>query len=388
MKTYSGSNAGSIIEPVLWNARESIWIASPWLGKDYAQRLALLSQKGIEVRVLTSNVDYNCESLEVFKTSENPNLIPLVLDKERSAFVHSKIYLVDKEHAISGSANLTYSGLNSNVESLSIAETKEEVQQIETDFMRIWMNFERKRMSNEDLSIEKPYSMKNALPLSINFGIIDHPNIKGRELVYHPYYFFEFSFRASAGKSPPVLFENSGFVILDGVTRRIVNDNLLIEEVKNHTIENYLIKTENKYPLRINEPKIRGLREAEELAFNHIQKENTKDYIQHYGNRSYSRIFVPYRRIVRFIKRGFVQLPLWYVERHEPDGSKHQDIIFGSSGKKWNEILHCPECQKKIWISQATECKMCGKQLCYECINEVGLIFKKKLCGSCLPKSR
>lgn len=82
MKTYSGSNAGSIIEPVLWNARESIWIASPWLGKDYAQRLALLSQKGIEVRVLTSNVDYNCESLEVFKTSENPNLIPLVLDKE------------------------------------------------------------------------------------------------------------------------------------------------------------------------------------------------------------------------------------------------------------------------------------------------------------------
>lgn len=210
MKTYSGSNAGSIIEPVLWNAREAIWIASPWLGKDYAQRLALLSQKGIEVRVLTSNVDYNCESLEVFKTSENPNLIPLVLDKERSAFVHSKIYLVDKEHAISGSANLTYSGLNSNVESLSLAETKEEVQQIETDFMRIWMNFERKRMSNEDLSIEKPYSMKNALPLSINFGIIDHPNIKGRELVYHPYYFFEFSFRASAGKSPPVLFEKRG----------------------------------------------------------------------------------------------------------------------------------------------------------------------------------
>ena len=40
MKTYSGNNAGSEIEPVLWNARESVWIISPWLAKDYAMRLA------------------------------------------------------------------------------------------------------------------------------------------------------------------------------------------------------------------------------------------------------------------------------------------------------------------------------------------------------------
>jgi len=222
MKTYSGPTAGSNIEPVLRNARKSIWIVSPWLGKEYAKQLALLSQKGIEVRIVTSNVDYNNKSLEVFKASENPNLIPLVLDKEKVAFIHSKIYIVDKVHAITGSANLTYSGLNSNIESLSIAETKEEVQQIEMDFMRIWMNFERKNMSNEELSMEISHAIKDALPLSINYGNIEHPNIKGKELVYHPYYFFEFSFRASAGKSPPVLFENSGSVILDGVTRQIV----------------------------------------------------------------------------------------------------------------------------------------------------------------------
>ncbi|MDH5390302.1 MAG: phospholipase D-like domain-containing protein [Candidatus Bathyarchaeota archaeon] len=388
MKTYSGSTAGSNIEPVLWNARESIWIISPWLGKDYAKRLALLSQKGIEVRIVTSNVDYNSESLEVFQASENPNLILLVLDKEKVGFIHSKIYIVDKAHAISGSANLTYSGLNSNVESLSIAENKEEVQQIEMDFMRIWMNFERKSMSNEELSVEIPHSIMDALPLSINYVNIDYPNIKGKELVYHPYYFFEFSFRASAGKSPPVLFENSGFVMLDGVTRQIVKDYRLFEEVKNHPIEDYLLKTENKYLLRIHEPKIRDFREAKELVLDHIIKVNTKHYKQHYGSRSYDRIFVPYRRIIRFIKSGFVKLPLWYIERHEPDGRKHQDIVFGASGKKWKELLYCPECQKKIWISQATKCKMCGKQLCHDCINEVGLIFKKKLCSSCLPKTR
>jgi phosphatidylserine/phosphatidylglycerophosphate/cardiolipin synthase-like enzyme len=151
MRTYLDSNAGSQIEQVLWNAKESVWIISPWIGKNYAERLASLSQKGIEVRIVTSNVDYNGESLEVFKASENPKLMLLVLDKEKAAFIHSKIYLVDKLHAISGSANLTYSGLNKNVESLNIAKTNEEVQQIEMDFMRTWMKFERKSMSNEEL---------------------------------------------------------------------------------------------------------------------------------------------------------------------------------------------------------------------------------------------
>ena len=386
MKTYSGPTAGSNIEPVLRNARKSIWIISPWLGKEYAKQLAFLSQKGIEVRIVTSNVDYNNKSLEVFKASENPNLIPLVLDKEKVAFIHSKIYIVDKVHAITGSANLTYSGLNSNIESLSIAETKEEVQQIEMDFMRIWMNFERKNMSNEELSMEISHAIKDALPLSINYGNIEHPNIKGKELVYHPYYFFEFSFRASAGKSPPVLFENSGSVILDGVTRQIVNDNLLVEEINNHSIEDYSLKTENKYLLTICKSKIHHFREARELVLDHIIKKNTKHYTQHYRSRSYDRIFVPYRRIIRFIKSYFVQLPLWYIEKYEADGRMHQDIVLGSSGKKWNELLYCPECQKKIWISQATNCKICGKQVCPDCVNKVGLIFKKKLCSSCLSK--
>jgi len=183
MKTYTGANSGSQIEPVLWNARESIWIISPWVGSSYAKQLAVLSQKGIEVRIVTSNVEYNGESLEIFKAAENPNLMLMVLDQDKAAFIHSKIYIADKSHAISGSANLTFSGLNKNVESISIAESKDEVQQIETDFMRIWMNFERKRMSNEELSNGTSYSIKNALSLSINYGDIDHSNIKDKELV-------------------------------------------------------------------------------------------------------------------------------------------------------------------------------------------------------------
>src|SRR4030042_714052 len=222
MKTYSGSNAGSKIEPVIWNAKDSVWIISPWLGKNYTKRLAALSQKGIEVRIITSNVDYNIESLEILKASENPNLRLLVLDKdkpkEKATFVHSKIYLVDKEHGIAGSANFTYSGLNSNVESLSITENKEEAQQIEMDFMRLWMDLEREGMSTEELSNGTSYSIRNALPLLKNYEDIIQPNIVNKQLLYHPYYFFEFSFRVSAGKYPPVIFDRQGFVVVDAVT--------------------------------------------------------------------------------------------------------------------------------------------------------------------------
>jgi len=390
MKTYSGSNAGSQIERFLWDARESVWIISPWIGKNYAERLALLSQKGIEVRIVTSNVDYNGESLEVFRVSENPNLMVLVLDEEKVAFIHSKIYVVDKRHAISGSANFTYSGLNKNVESLSIAENEDEVRRIETDFMRVWMDFERKRMSNEELSNGASHLIKNALPLnsSTNYGEIDYNDVKDKELIYHPYYFFEFSFRASAGKSPPILFENSGFVVIDGVTRQIITDDVLAGEINNHSREDYFLKTEKRYRLTFHEPKISDFKEARELALNYIINQNTRHYRQNYGSRSYDRIFVPYRNIIRFIKSGFVQVPIWYIERQEPDGRKHQDIILGSSGKKWNELIYCPECQKKIWINLAVKCKLCGKLVCPDCINEVGLIFKKKLCTPCFSKSQ
>jgi len=251
--------------------------------------------------------------------------------------------------------------------------------------MRVWMSFERKRMSNEELTSAKSYSIKNALPLNpSNFGEIDHQNIKDKELVYHPYYFFEFSFRASAGKSPPVLFEKSGFVVIDGVTRQIMNDDLLAEEIDNHSKEDYFLKDENQYRLTLREPKIHDFPEARELALDYIIKKNTQYYEQNYGSRSYDRIFVPYRNIIRFIKSGFVQVPVWYIEKQEQDGRKHQDVILGSSGRKWDELIYCPECQKKIWINQAVKCKLCGKQVCPDCIKDVGLIFKKKLCTSCL----
>ena len=351
-----------------------------------------MSQKGIQVRIITSHNDFNVESIEILKASENKSLKFLILDKEKTSFIHAKIYVVDNKYGLSGSANLTYSGLNSNVENLSIAETSEEVQKIRNEFMNLWMTFESESVPNEELSVGTSHSIRDALPLSINFGNVDQTKIKDKELVYHPYYFFEFSFRASMQGH---LFEDSGFVVLDAETRHTVIDDLLVQEIKNNPIKDYVLKTEDKYRLTIRPQKIESFREARELVLNYIIAKNTRHYTQDYRSsyrdriyvRSYDRVFVPYRNSVSFIKSGFVQVPYWYYEIFESERRHYQSVTFGASGRKWNEFVYCPECQKKIFIHDAISCDSCGTQVCPDCINEKGLVFKKKLCRSCLSKS-
>jgi len=388
MKTYCGSTAGSLIEPILWNAQESVWITSPWIGKYYAEKLASLAEKGVEVRVITCNIDYNKESLAILRAHNHLRVFLLVLDKDEVAFIHSKIYIVDKKHAISGSANLTNSGLNYNVESLNIAKDENEFQQLEMDFMRLWMQFENERLSGEELSRDKYYAVKDALPISINYGEIDNPKIQDRKLVYFPYYLFQYSFRTTVGNSPPKLFENKGFVLVDGKTRVIENDHQIIKEIQRNHIDNYSLRPNNKYSVTLHKPMIRSFQEAEQLAYDFIIKHNTRSYKQKYYNKTVERIFVPYQRIIRLIKSEYVLVPFWYIEVHDSDGTKRVEVILASSGEKWDELLICPDCQTKINIDDAKSCKACGKKMCSKCVKTEGLIFKKNYCNSCLVKSK
>ncbi|MDQ1281493.1 MAG: Cardiolipin synthase [Thermoproteota archaeon] len=79
-----------------------------------------------------------------------------------------------------------------------------------------------------------------------------------------------------------------------------------------------------------------------------------------------------------------MQIPIWYVEMNEPERERHEDLVFGSSGRKWSERIYCAGCRKKIWVEQAINCELCGKRFCANCITDTGLIFKKKKCTSCL----
>ena len=358
----------------------------PWLQEEYAKDLAGLSQRGIEVRIITSKENYNLDSIEILKASENPNLHFRVLDRDspqdKATFIHAKIYLADKKYGISVLANLTYSGLNNNVESLSIAENEEEVQQIERDFMRLWLKYENKSMSKDELSSGTTYSIRKALPVSNNLAIINQPNTEGKVLSYYPYYFFQYIFRGSV-RSPPLLFEDAGTLLLDGVTRRIFSDNSLANEVNNNPATDYIVNTEGNYKLEIVQPKITDYHEARELAYDDITKRNTRKYWQHYGNRSYERLFVPRRYNISIVKSDFVQVPVWYLDVHGQDGLKHYKIIFASSGSVWIDSVYCPVCQTRTWRRDMTNCEACGKLVCQKCVREIGLIFKKRFCPAC-----
>lgn len=384
MKSYSGSNAGSIIKPLIDNSKESVWIVSPWLGKEYAKQLAQLSQKGIEVRIITSKVVFNLEALEILKACENPHLLYLVLDKaeDNGAFIHAKIYLADKKFAILGSANLTYSGLNTNIETLSIADTADEVEQIENNFMRLWLNYEKKSLSKQALTSGTTYSIRRALTLSHTERMTES-NFRNLTLTYHPYYLFEFIFRGSV-RSPPLFFEDKGFFIIDAITREAVNDDLFLEEINNKPSSDYVLDTENKYQLNINQPKVE-FREAQEIAYDYIIRKNTRNYTQSYYNRSYERLYVPRKYDVSFLKSYLISLPTWSFEYTDSNGIRHCGLMFASSGNSWQDTSFCPSCNGET--PKIYRCDHCGNLFCMNCLRKKGFISVRWLCRNCYETS-
>lgn len=346
--------------------------------------LAALSKRGIEIRLITSRVDYNIKALDVLRACENQNLTYLILDKEydRTVFIHAKIYLIDKKFAVSGSANLTYSGFNTNVETLSIAETEQEVQQIERDFMNIWLKYERQSLTKEELSKGTARSIDRALPLNIRLD-----DNKNAQLTFYPYFFYEFIFRGSV-RNPPLLFEDKGLLAVDGINRQIIVDHPLINEINNKQPTDYLVHTENKFDLEIVSSIISSFKEASEIALDYIIRKNTREYYQNYGSRSYKRLYVPRKYEITFLKNYFVNVPVWNYDALFSDKLVHNRLVYGSTGTVWKDRVYCPTCKNLIAIEGLVQCSDCGKLLCPKCYREKGLIFKKKICSPCFNTPR
>jgi hypothetical protein len=297
--------------------------------------------------------------------------------KKLPSFIQ-KIYLADHKDGISGSANLTYSGLNTNIESLNIAETRKELLQMENDFLRIWLKYEKEGMSKEALSAKTSYSIRNALPIPNDFGFLDQPHIEKKKLVYYPYYFFEYRFRGSVNSenSSTVDFDESGFLLVDGINSKIINnDHQLIEEINNNPATNYILSPENKYIIDIRQAKILDLREAQKLTLDYLIKNNHYAY---YGVNGNDMLYVPRRNEYSFIKEYSVQVPFWYLTMYLPDG-KHQKIVMASSRNLRNDLLYCPICQTKINIKDSVSCTACKTILCSKCKHETEEFILSKL---------
>ena len=140
---HAGRGMGAFIEPMILDARQSLYICSPWISLKYAQLLTKRAEEGIEVRIITSNDRINEDTIDHFEEFINkykptilgtlfsfvvrkkeeekfkPNFFVLIPEEE---FFHGKVYIADEKRAIVGSANLTESGLFNNIEYVIIME--------------------------------------------------------------------------------------------------------------------------------------------------------------------------------------------------------------------------------------------------------------------------
>ncbi|MCL5433795.1 MAG: phospholipase D-like domain-containing protein [Candidatus Marsarchaeota archaeon] len=58
----------------------------------------------------------------------------------KNKFIHEKVYITDNI-AISGSANLTYSGTHKNIEHIDIIKNREQINELEQHFDKLWSEY-------------------------------------------------------------------------------------------------------------------------------------------------------------------------------------------------------------------------------------------------------
>ncbi|PLJ77109.1 phospholipase D-like domain-containing protein [Infirmifilum sp. SLHALR2] len=133
-------SVGRILEPLLMGARSSLDISSPFISPRYARMLIEKSKEGVKVRVLTSappegELEHHLEALEILKLSTSDSLEVRIVES-----LHAKIYIIDKKIAVTGSANLTESGLFRNLEHIEVKMEPKTVEENVKMFENLWAN--------------------------------------------------------------------------------------------------------------------------------------------------------------------------------------------------------------------------------------------------------
>jgi len=105
---YVGEDCGYVLLEKIFDVVQELRICSPWISKKYIEKLIDISKRDISIFIITSDDENNSECLDLLKFQDK-----IKFKIQSTSFVHSKIYIIDKELAIIGSANLTYTGLES-----------------------------------------------------------------------------------------------------------------------------------------------------------------------------------------------------------------------------------------------------------------------------------
>jgi len=138
MKIYFEKNVGKHVDSIIRSAKERIYIVSPFLSPYYTKMLIKQAKKGIKVRIITSGSQDSLphqKSLAILNKWKQ--LLPNLSIGISEEFVHAKMFIIDST-VITGSANLTLTGMRRNIERIEIHNDPEYLYQSEKTFHKLW----------------------------------------------------------------------------------------------------------------------------------------------------------------------------------------------------------------------------------------------------------
>ncbi|HUC39104.1 MAG TPA: phospholipase D-like domain-containing protein [Candidatus Acidoferrum sp.] len=184
-ESYSGSASHLLIDRMIGSGEKTLSIICPFISIYYAKILIRQSSRK-RIRVITSNSRISEAAVKMMKRGRGPGHIklmvylimlfvillvlgiypfyiamipvmavvavfPLMKRQGRSgievkvaveSFIHEKIYLSDT-YAITGSANLTYSGTHKNIEHIEETHDAEKLKRLSMHFEDLWKGTEK-----------------------------------------------------------------------------------------------------------------------------------------------------------------------------------------------------------------------------------------------------
>jgi hypothetical protein len=268
--------------------------------------------------------------------------------------------------------------------------------------------------------------LKNALPHNIDYSVATKLNFKNYkdievldhpELIYHPYYSIEYSFKATYRDPTKKIhkFSDKGTIFIDAIDGRVLNykgftskviskirmpftkgdekprTKLLKELGRYKKATNYNFSVTNDFHVNKIEPEITS-RFATRLASDFIIEKNSKT-ITYRPKSSKSMLdsiklvkFIPKKKQIMIKKTSFFYVPKWSInfasknieysrQLFAHSGTVLEDTIaycpehFEIGGLKFhtkNSIAVCEICGQALCEDHVKQCPVCGKWLCYD----------------------
>lgn len=168
METHIGRGIGKYIEQELFSAKQYVLISTPAVSKIFAEKLIDMARNGIEVKVITSNThaadSYDANLLirkfmrdmkdDAEKKGKDIQLDYKIVSTKEVPLIHAKIYVMDGQCAITGSANLTENSFSNFAEYIQITKEQLEIKKIEEDYGKLWNMY-------HDSELEEPSTKKD-----------------------------------------------------------------------------------------------------------------------------------------------------------------------------------------------------------------------------------